>query len=195
MTIALEVKMFSDAIDALGKVFAGIKALSELPKKERYRYLATMDEAYQLLDSTLILVMNRLDDVLETHQDREFLIEVARLDKYEDWYRAERELRLCRRLQNLKLEMVGIRAKLAGKFVVKDWDALLEQIQDVLTNEYELAQFLTNKFYELSELAKKSLGDGESVDLVRQQVEDFRNVLNKERRQLIKQELELYEII
>ncbi len=56
----MEFKLFSDLIDALGKVVIGLKTLASIPKSERERYRKTMDETYRLVDTTLNMVIIQL---------------------------------------------------------------------------------------------------------------------------------------
>ena len=56
----MEFKLFTDLIDALGKVASGLKALVNLPKAERVAMHRTLDETYRLIDTTLNMVIIRL---------------------------------------------------------------------------------------------------------------------------------------
>ena len=49
----MEIKLFTDLIDAIGKVASGLKAIANLPKAERGKYRQTLDETYRLIDTTL----------------------------------------------------------------------------------------------------------------------------------------------
>ncbi len=116
-----------DLLNALDKVVIGIKSLMNLPENERNKYYQTMSDTHKLIDTTLVMVILRLGDVLELQPD-EFLIEVTRLNNFDEWYRVERELRLCSQLRRLRNTTERIRHKLTGKIAVKDWDGLLEQM-------------------------------------------------------------------
>ena len=56
----MEFKLFTDLIDALGKVAGGLKAIVNLPKAERVAMHRTLDETYRLIDTTLNMVFIRL---------------------------------------------------------------------------------------------------------------------------------------
>lgn len=88
----MELKLFTDLIDALGKVAGGLKAIVNLPKPEREAMRKMLDETYRLIDTTLNMVIIRLGDILLLAVD-DFLREAARLDIYNEWMQAEREFR------------------------------------------------------------------------------------------------------
>ena len=56
----MELKLFTDLIDALGKVAGGLKALVNLPKAERETMRRTLDETYRLIDTALNMVTIRV---------------------------------------------------------------------------------------------------------------------------------------
>ena len=91
----MELKLFTDVIDALGKVAGGLKGIVNLPKAEREAIRQTLDETYRLIDTTLNMVIIRLGDILLLAADDDFRREAARLDNDNEWMRAERDLRLC----------------------------------------------------------------------------------------------------
>lgn len=73
----MELKLFTDLIDAIGKVASGFKAIVNLPKTERETIRRTLVETHRLIDTTLNMVIVRLGD-METF-DHELLREVVRL--------------------------------------------------------------------------------------------------------------------
>lgn len=186
----MEFKIFTNLIDALGKVLGGIKAVANLPKAEREKYRSTMDETYRLIDTTLNMIIIRMGDALQM-DDSKFIDEVVKLDNYDDWLRAEREFRLCKSLRVAVRETESLAAQLAGRVSANDWDALVKQMQSVLATEGEVAVFISERFHQLAESARNA---AEPVDVTRQQVTTFRNSLSAERQALIQQEVELYKL-
>jgi len=91
----MELKLFTELIDALGKVAGWLKAIVNLPKAQRETKRRTLDETYRLMDTTLNMVIIRLGDILLRTADDDFLSEAARLDNDNEWMQAEREFRLC----------------------------------------------------------------------------------------------------
>ena len=81
----MELKLFTDLIDALGKVAGGLKAIVNLAKAEREAMRRTLDETYHLVDTTLDIVMIRLGDILLHPAHDDFLREAGRLDHYNEW--------------------------------------------------------------------------------------------------------------
>ena len=191
----MEFKLFTDLIDALGKVAGGLKAIVNLPKAERVAMHRTLDETYRLIDTTLNMVIIRLGDLLLHATDADFLREAVRLDNYNEWMQAERELRLCRSLRAAVRETQTLAGKLASAVSTKDWDALLQQMQSILATEGEVAQFIGQQFQQYASDARHSGQNAKLTQSIRDGLVAFRAALIAERQELIKQELELYTIV
>jgi hypothetical protein len=191
----MELKLFTDLIDALGKVVGGLKTIVNLPKTERETIRRTLDETYRLIDSTLNMVIIRLGDIQLQPTDDDFLREVARLDNYNEWMQAEREFRLCRSLRVVLREMETLASRLAGAVSTKDWNALLQQMQAIFATEGEVALFIGQKFQQLAIDARSAARDNQQSITVRNALSAFRASLVAERQELIKQELALFEIV
>ena len=191
----MELKLFTDLIDALGKVAGGLKALVNLPKAEREAMHRTLDETYRLIDTTLNMVIIRLGDLLLHVADDDFLREAARLDNYNEWMQAEREFRLCRSLRVALREMQTLAGKLTGAVSTMDWDALLQHMKSILATEGEVALFIGQQFQRSADDARSAKLDAQKARAVRDALAAFRTALIAERHELIKQELELYTIV
>ena len=191
----MELKLFTDLIDALGKVAGGLKAIVNLPKAEREAMRRTLDETYRLIDTTLNMVIIRLGDILLHAADHDFLREAARLDNYNEWMRAEREFRLCRSLRVAVREMETLAGTLAGAVSAKDWDGLLQQMRAILATEGELALFIGQQFQQRASDARSAGQDTKRTQSIRDALAAFRAALIAERQELIKQELELYTLV
>jgi hypothetical protein len=190
------ISLFSDIIDALGKVAGGLKAIRDIPKAEREKYRQTLGDTYRLIDTTLNMVIIRLGDVLLQDNDNDFINEVQRLDNYGDWINAEREFRLCRSLRAARSETETLSASLPGQLSVNDWKALLDQMESILLTEGEVAEYIGRRFYELAESARNQAGpDAQALKATKGQIKEFRDSLVGERQKLISQEMELFEII
>lgn len=191
----MELKLFTDLIDALGKVAGGLKALVQFPKTEREKMRNTLDETYRLIDTTLNMVIIRLGDIGLLDSDDHFLSEAARLDNWNDWMQAEREFRLCRSLRVALRETKTLTGGLAGKASTEDWDALVQQMEVILPTEQEVAVFIGRGFQQLADEAREALGDLQQVQSVRASLSAFRASLVAERQTLIQQELTLWDAI
>ncbi len=191
----MSIKLFTDLIDALGKVAGGLKTIVNLPKSERDAIRGTLDETYRLIDTTLNMVIIRLGDVLQNSADDEFLREAARLDYYSDWVQAEREFRLCRSLRVALRETDTLRRRLTGAVSTKDWDGLLQKMEGILATEGEVATFIGQQFQQHAGDARGAGQDAGRIQAIRDALAAFRAALVGERQQLIKQELQLYTIV
>jgi hypothetical protein len=191
----MALKLFTDLIEALGKVTDGLKVIVNLPKAERESIHRTLDETYRLIDTTLNMVIIRLGDIVLQASDDDFLREVARLDNYNDWMQAEREFRLCRSLRVALRETESLAGHLAGAVSAKDWDALLQQMRAILASEGEVALFIGQQFQQLANDARSAGQNPGLIQSVRYALTAFRASLVAERQELIKQELALYEFV
>lgn len=75
----MELKLFTDLIDALGKVFGGLKAVVNLPKAERETLRRTLEKTHRLIDTTLNMVVIRRGDILLHAVDDDFLVKPFRV--------------------------------------------------------------------------------------------------------------------
>lgn len=115
--------LFTDLIDALGKVAGGLKAIVNLPKSERETIRRTLDETYRLIDTTRNMLIVRLGDIQLQPTDDVVLREVARLVNYNEWMQAEREFRLCSSLRVALRETEALVDRQFGTVSTKDWEA------------------------------------------------------------------------
>jgi hypothetical protein len=191
----MELKLFSDLIDTLGKVVTGLKTIVNLPRDQREKYRQTLDDTYRLIDTTLNMVIIRMGDVLLHSSNKDFLRETAQLENYDEWMQAEREFRLCRGLRAALSETQTLYNQLAGSISTHDWKALLQQMKAILATEGEVAEFIAQRFNSLAAAAQNATLNATSIATVRNEVKKFRQALIAERQQLIKQELDLYTIV
>jgi hypothetical protein len=191
----MALKLFTDLIEALGKVTDGLKVIVNLSKDKRESIHRPLDETYRLIDTTLNMVIIRLGDIVLQASDDDFLREVARLDNYNDWMQAEREFRLCRSLRVALRETESLAGHLAGAVSAKDWDALLQQMRAILASEGEVALFIGQQFQQLANDARSAGQNPGLIQSVRYALTAFRASLVAERQELIKQELALYEFV
>src|SRR5262245_26463006 len=119
----MDIKLFSDLIEALSKVASGLKVLANLPQTEREKYRQVLDDTYQLIHTTLNMILFRINDMLRL-SDESFLTEVKDLDNYTEWMETERKFRLCRSLRIAVSETEGLVQGLRAKASIKEWDTL-----------------------------------------------------------------------
>ena len=191
----MDIKLFSDLIDALGKVMGALKTLTGLPKSERDKYRQVLDDTNQLIITTLTMIILRLGDLLRTDKDDEFLTGVYGLDNYDEWLKAEQAFRVCNSLRAAVNEAGDLKTHLAGKIAVGDWDALLDQMNHILKTEGQLANFVALRFDDLAARAKQAQPGTQGATDVRTEVEATRDALKKEREQLLRQEVELLNMV
>jgi hypothetical protein len=80
----MELKLFTDLIDALSKVASGLKALVELPRKEKEKYRQTPGDTFRLIDTTPNMVLIPSGDILLLKEGEAFLDDVTGLDNCDE---------------------------------------------------------------------------------------------------------------
>lgn len=188
----MDIKIFSDLIDALSKVTYAVKAAAALPKAEREQYRQAVGQSYQLLDTTLSMIAIRLGDILLPASQPTFIDEVAKLDNYAEWMRIEREFRICQSLRAALSEIKHFGGNLKARVSVNDIDALIEMMECTIATEGEIAGFISKRFHDLASEARTP---GVDIAKLRGEVTSFREALLSERRRLIRAEDDLYETV
>lgn len=192
---SMEIKFFSDLIDALGKAGGWLKSMASLPRSERDRYRQVLDDTHQLIHATLTMIILRLGDILRIADEARFLKEVYGLENYTEWMETERNFRLCQSLRVALRETEGVIADLRGRISTNDWDALLEQMRLILRSENELANYIGQHFAALAFRARDARPGSLTARAIRVEVEAMRDTLKREREQLLRYEVELLDTI
>jgi hypothetical protein len=191
----MDFKLFTDLYNALKNVFTDLKALTNIPIEERKKYRNVLGETFSMLDVSLNMIISRLGDILIQSNNDLKLSEIKNLQYKMDWLETERKFRLCTNLRATLAETKKIRDKLVGRVAVNNWNDLIGIMENILGAEDQLADYISKEFYEISGKALSITTN--SIDFVSQlkTLEDFRNRLIEERRNLIKQETTLYDEI
>ena len=177
----MNLKLFTDLIDALSKVVAGLRSIVNMSNAERQKYRLTIGETFLLLDSTLSMVILRLGDILfEQRDNEEFLSEVRKLGNYREWVEVERSFRFCGSLRTVYEETRTLRGQLAGRLAVGDWDTLLHRMDSVFSVEQDVAGYISNQLYDIAVSATSASGD-QTIQTIRTQVDAFRKAVDGER--------------
>ncbi len=191
------IEIIRDAIDLLEKVGKAISILSNIPKKTRERYRDALDDTFLMFDSTLNMIILRLGDMLfgdARNDDQLFINELYRLDNWDEWHQIERDLRICSNLRELKSEVNSL-GHSADRFMVNDWNQLINFIDNALATEGELAFTIQSILSQLSSKVSDAEKSSKELEKVKEEVRDFRKLLRKERLDLIKRQIELFAII
>lgn len=182
----MDVKIFTDVIDALEKVGKALVALKNIPKQKRERYITAVTDAFTLLDSAITLVINRLGDVAANQNDADLRSELLRLDSSKEWLAIERDVRLCRNLRIAHAEVDSFVLSFMAELSGRDWDNVRCLVDQVLEREGELADFIASSLSRLAGLAR----DPTAFKKARAEVDATASAVKAERRRLIASELE-----
>lgn len=188
----MQLKFFTDIIDSLSKIFSTIKSIANLPKENREEIRAKLGETFTMLNTSLNMVIIRLGDILRITDENNFRMELSQLSFNSAWINAEREFRLCQALKHALSEWEGLSASLVKTISTKDWEELKGYMKQILGNEWELADFIANKFSQFQAQALNNITDMPSL---KTEIMQLQNALNTERRKLMQLELDMYSVI
>lgn len=182
----LPIGVFKDAVDALETLGSMAAQAGGVPGARRKRYLQAVQDAYQLLNTAMNLVLVRLGD-LSLEKKKGFLDGLAALDNIHEWLAIERQLKLCSSLRATHTELDT--AILRMSFLRgRDWDKMRVLVDEVLEREGSLADFITKKLSSLSKRASKAAKSPEEYKRARQAVARVRATVAKERERLMRSE-------
>ena len=99
---------FSEMVDTLVKAWDVVKKAKEFTSDERKKYREVIDNTYTMLDSAILLVLNRLGDIIMTRKRTEFVNELRGLYNFSEWEQIEKNVRLCKNLRYAGSEMTKI---------------------------------------------------------------------------------------
>jgi hypothetical protein len=105
----------------------------KMSSNERQLYRDVVEKTFELLDGAVVLVILRLGDVLvkaKTDKD-EFLMELGKLDNFEEWLSTERKVGLCSQLKASGCEMDSLWTGLKDRLSLKNRDDLQRLIESV----------------------------------------------------------------
>ena len=144
---------FSQMVDNLIKTWGIVKKVKKFPSDEREKYRADLDDIYTMLDSTLLLVINRLVDISMIDDQSEFARELQGLYNFAEWDRIEREIRLCKNLRESDNEVTKIWENLKSQISARD-QKILETFmtQTLEQDEAALAYIINESLKELASL-------------------------------------------
>jgi hypothetical protein len=192
----MEIKVFTDVIDALEKVCKAVIAITEIPKSQRQKIVLAVEESFTLLNSAINLVIHRLGDLLLEDSKELFIKDLRRLDNHHEWSDLEREMRLCRRLREVHSEIDSFTLRtMPLRMGSKDWKNVRVLVDEILEREGELASFISRKLSALSDLAKEAKSSDDGYKKTVRTIKRVRTRLRRERQRLIEAELTFLESI
>jgi hypothetical protein len=193
----IEISVFSDAVTALVDLVKAVSSLKDLPARERERYRSLLHDTFTLLDSAILLVLNKITDVelLAERNRADFAHGLRSLDHQPEWERMARDVRLCHPLRAASAELNGVVQSLTGRLTLKDPAAVRELIDEVLDREYQLASFISRALTDLAK-AGADLEEREAdLERAKELLGKFKTALRDEREALIRAEIESFAAI
>ncbi len=181
----INIKLFSDAIDALAKLFKGFIGLKDLPANERQSYIDAIDTTFILLDTILLQVIAVLGNLINhAEKPSRFIEDLKAIDQPDFWLRIEKDFGMSSNLRNMRNKMRGLNT-LTGRRVTKDWNNLIYMVDNVIDqDEHNIADFISRSLSSLSGQAAQAKASPEGLAQALKEVHQTRESLIKEHRQL-----------
>jgi hypothetical protein len=208
-----------DIASVSGMLFEMGKALvrmKDLPEEERQRYRDVIHETYVLLESAILLVMNKLASLInmankyhlilegakrypehsQEYRDQardismQFVLELGKLGSPQEWEEVEQKVSLCTPLSDVAGEIESFRSKLRARVSFQDTDIVKRGISDILKEERPFAQFISSNLKELASLMKEAGQSDAGLEKAMKKVFEVRDEFDSIRNSLIEAELE-----
>jgi hypothetical protein len=128
----------------------------------------------------------RVGDILLLAVDADFQREVARLDNYAEWMQTERDSRLRRSLLVAMRGTKTLAGRSTGAVCTSDWDALLQQMNAILTTEGQVALSIGKRFQQHASDASSAGLDVQKTKSICDALADFRTALTAARQERLK---------
>lgn len=193
----MAIEIFAGAVKSLHDLAKAIFALKDIPGKERDKYRALLHDTFTLLDSAILLVINKLSDLLilaDTDRDR-FLLGLKSLDNIPEWEKLARDVRLCHPLRAASSELDRIIWNFQDQLILKDHAAVSHLISDVLDREGQLAWFISESLKTVASRAAELTSPNADFISTKELMQEFKLALNKERDALIRAEISSFDVI
>lgn len=182
---------FSQMIDTLVKTWDVIKKVKEIPSDERKKYRVVLDDTYTMLDSALLLVLNRLGDIIMVDDQSEFVSELQGLYNFAEWDRIERDVRLCTNLRYADSEIVKNWENLKAHISVKDQKVIKTFMTQILKqDEATLAYMINESLKDLASLSIEAEKSKKGFEKAMNTVIKKKESMKKVRQRLITLEIE-----
>lgn len=185
----MELKIFTDVVEALEKITKALIELKNIPRNKRTEYREAVAKSYQLLNTATNLIILRLGDVLLLEKQAAFAAELRKLDNNADWMNLERDVRLCSNLRDVHGAMDGLLSRMIH-FRGRDWSNARELVDRLLEREGTLADYIGGRLSHLSRMAKNAETSVSGYRRARTAVERVRDSAKKERARLLRSELQ-----
>ncbi len=188
----VKLDFFGDILDSLGKIISTLKSIKNIPKVKRDGIRETLSGTYLLLNTTLNMILIRLAEIYRIQDETTFIQEVTLIQYDGTWVDSERAFQLCEGLKYGLREWEVLDQSLINLISLKNWKELKLEMEKILAGENELANFISQNFKRLEDIASK---DPKNIAKLKQEIQSFLKVLNIERRKLIVLEDDLFKFI
>jgi hypothetical protein len=185
----MEIKIFSDVIDALEKVGKALVTLKNIPKQKRKNYIDAVSSSFTLLDSALMLVINRLNDIALIKNGKDLAPELLRLNNSKEWMTLEKDMRLCSNLRMAYGEVDSFVLSFMANLTGSDWNNVRCLVDQVLEREGQLADFLASSLSHLAKLPATQSSKTATLKKTYAEINATIEAVKAERRRLIVSEL------
>lgn len=187
--------LFSDSIDALGKLWGVVKGAAALPKAERERYRQTFDQTFATLDAGLAAVIVMLGALERIDDPGHLATEMRGLGHAATWLDLERRMLLCDQLRVLGRELEPLWAQFSAQVAVQNPAEFRHFISDIQRGEIALADYITRALDRLAQLGQALSQDPSQLPEARRTLRGVIRALQAEKRALMAAQVDVWSAV
>ena len=181
-TFEISLKEIDQVLSLLETLFNGVKQASNLSKDKRKELNLALTETAEMISTILTTVKQRISNIIkeirkESPNVRNEIIELEHPGDWEDQYR---RFRMCEPLANAATELDrGFFTKLVDYFSFKDTGELKATIENFISSETVVGEFVARLFKDLVRLEEKVETEPDFVlaefEKARDKIEEYRD--------------------
>ena len=172
-----------ETINAAAKV---AEAVIKLPSNQRQLYRIAVKKTFDVLDSALVLIINRLNsiNVIASDNQAKFTEELRNLGDVPKWTQMQKEVNLCDELATAGREMKSRWTGIKDHLSLQNKNELSDLIDGLVGREEGFARLISESFRDLADMADNANSPDGYVK-ARKAVLKTRNDLEIEKAKLI----------
>jgi hypothetical protein len=185
------VKSFSDLTNTAIELG---NSLMSLPSEKRESFRNVVDETYQVINTAIVIVINRLGKIIEIgNNHQELKRQLTGLNNAEEWEEIHQKVYTCNLLRAIRKEMDSLRASVTNKLSGSSVKELKILMDVALREEKQLGIYINNHIKQMAQLAD-AVVPGENKAIL-DSVKSVREKLKAEQMRLMDEHIKFYDLI
>jgi hypothetical protein len=191
----ITLSLFSDSIDALGKLWGAVKGAAALPKAERERYRLSFDQTFATLDAALAAVITTLGALERVDDPGQLANELRGVAYSQTWLDLERRMRLCDQLRVLGRELEPLWAQFSAQLAVQNPAGFRQFMADMQVGEVALADYIARALDQLTHLGQTLNQDHGQLPHAKRTLRGIIHALQAEKRALMDAQIDVWSTV